>query len=639
MDIPSYCLALTGSSPYGVSNPAYYPFPNVLGEHWYVLIWLGLLGSALLLALVYMAGNFLRIPKLDAWAKFELFQVLATAALVLFIGAWVWGMCTWDVSFLDPARYQGAEGLATMAACGAHVNVNGVSGLRPDGQPTVTPYCVAQSYLQKVKARGDDIFQAMLALNYGLSYALRITWESRPVGIGYTIEPLAGLQQIQNIFLVGVSGFMLSYLSTLIQMRVLDYFLISMPFFFIPLGALLRCFAPTREFGGSVVGMGIASLLFFPLILTINDVALYKSFDTATRLAVDINDKLFGTTAVLFSCKSDGTDDTWMDLSKYSEGDVMSFPSNCNHAQSLPIRHILSQTSNQLVFESPDTRPGSSGGNTAYSLQRIGDHVDVYQVLRIVDPTLAETQLDSAASLYENQPYGAATKRYTIAPLTVNLDKIKEDNQIDFGSGIPLKVTHIIEQSTLWLIFREDDHSAAMSFYMVRSDQPDEWGVYTIDVKGKWVGTVSNNNIALDGLTQGDIVATSVGDLTVAEVLENDAAHAVFQDAKSPIYTFIDEGGTVNVYRASGLWPEKSGASVRMLEYFTTPRTGTNLPFSQPISWMVNFVLSVTGMAAVYIVMAIFLPIINFMVFIEIARTASMFLGAELDLTNLTRLI
>jgi len=41
----------------------------------------------------------------------------------------------------------------------------------------------------------------------------------------------------------------------------------------------------------------------------------------------------------------------------------------------------------------------------------------------------------------------------------------------------------------------------------------------------------------------------------------------------------------------------------------------------------------------VYFIAAVMLPVINFIVLVEIARSATGFLGDEIDVSNLTRLI
>lgn len=273
VDIPRYCTSLEDSL-FGQSY-----FPNVLGESWAYLVLLAILGLAFFNVLLYFASQLFRIPKLEAWARFELFQVFANAVLLIFIAGWVYGMCHWDASFL----YKMMDGDAAQAKIDGIISDCGLG----EGAE-LTPYCAAQSYLDRVKTRGDDIYQILIGVNYVLSYIFKMTWNSSPMGIGYSIEPLAGLQQLMNVFLVTISGFIISYLSVLIQMRVLDFFLIAMPFYFIPLGILMRSFAPTREFGGAVLGFAFASLLFYPLILVMDDLLVYSSFEAATQNAHEV---------------------------------------------------------------------------------------------------------------------------------------------------------------------------------------------------------------------------------------------------------------------------------------------------------------------------------------------------------------
>ncbi|PIT84683.1 hypothetical protein COU37_02040 [Candidatus Micrarchaeota archaeon CG10_big_fil_rev_8_21_14_0_10_45_29] len=270
MDIPNYCISLDSA----LSD---WSLNNIVGGNWFYLVFISLFAMSLGVVAVFMAANALRIPKLQAWARFEFFQIVATAILAMFVMGWMWGMCHWDVSFLAPDYYGGAHGQEIMQNCMDATNVASA------GTAEVSPYCVAQGYLKKVKTRGDDIYQALIAINYALSYIFKVTWNSSPMGIGYALEPLAGFQQLMNIFMVAISAFTLSYLSILVQMRVLDFFFLSMPYFFLPLGLLLRTFLPTREFGGAVMGLAIASMFFFPITLMLNDAIVYSSLEGITR--------------------------------------------------------------------------------------------------------------------------------------------------------------------------------------------------------------------------------------------------------------------------------------------------------------------------------------------------------------------
>lgn len=271
---PSLCTPFLNGATRAISEGAPLPTPfdvaGYYGSTWLDFSLLAMLTCALALVFVYFMSQLIRMPKLEAWTKFELMQLAITAIITLVMVGQVWAMCSWDVSILD-TRYTAAD------YC--HIEAG--------GKIIVPPYCVAKEYLNDLKHRGEDIFQILLTMNYGFHYLFKSVWESRPLGIGYTAEPLGGFLQLQNLFLVGVTGFMVSYLTTIIQQRILDYFLIAMPFFFMPLGIVLRSFSPTREFGGTLMAIVYASLLFYPLTIAMNDVLIFSDMKNMTTGTVD----------------------------------------------------------------------------------------------------------------------------------------------------------------------------------------------------------------------------------------------------------------------------------------------------------------------------------------------------------------
>ena len=360
--------------------------PNVLGGNWMHLVLLGLLLSSGLIVLLYMLSRALRIPRLEGWTRHEFFQIAATAGLALLAAGLLWQMCTFNISFLSP-DYQGPAGAALMAsACpGTHPQVN--------GQSVVTPYCAAQSYLSRIKARGEVLFTSLVGINGAMSYLFRITWESRPLGIGYTLEPLAGLQQIQNVFLVGVSGFLIAYLSVIIQMRILDYIVSAVPYYFLPMGLLLRCFPPTREFGGALIGFSFASLLFFPLILVVNDVMLYTSLQSVTTPTdaagnpIDFstfNSQLYGSNPLVAGPLP------LQDLSKLRAGDS---------SLGVPVGRILYQRSDLAIFQPP-----ASQDNYFAQVDSGSNQLMVYKMSGTFSPSSGGAAINERWGMYESHP-------------------------------------------------------------------------------------------------------------------------------------------------------------------------------------------------------------------------------------------
>ena len=349
--------------------------PNVLGGSWMHVLFLGLLASAFLMVVAYMISRALRIPRLEGWTRHEFFQILATAGLALFAVILIGGMCTWDVSFLYGGLGQSPP------AC---------TQVTPQGKTVATPYCAAQSYLSKLKARGEVLFTALIGINGAMSYLFRIAWESRPLGIGYTVEPLAGLQQIHNVFLVGVSGFLIAYLTILIQMRILDYLMAAVPFYFIPLGFLLRCFAPSREFGGALIGFSIASLLFFPIILVMNDLIVYTSLDAITNSAPDVNAQLYGSDALL------GTLPSGLGLDSIAPGAALN-----GAGGGVSVSQVVGRQGDQVLFV------GSDGAR--YSAQRQGGTVSIYRLRGTIDPAGGGAALNMYWGMYDSQPQADGT--------------------------------------------------------------------------------------------------------------------------------------------------------------------------------------------------------------------------------------
>ncbi len=382
----NYCSTLLFPAQ-GVPGAA---IPNVPWGSWMNLVFIGLLFSAVLMVMLYMLSRALRIPRMEAWTRHEFFQILATAGLAIMAGFLLFQMCTFNIAFLSASLYQSPAGLAEIhRACPN-------TPTEFNGRPIVTSYCAAEAYLTKIKQRGEVLFTSLIGINGAMSYLFRITWESRPLGIGYTLEPLAGLQQIQNVFLVGVSGFMVSYLSLLIQQRILDYMMVAVPFYFMPLGLLLRCFAPTREFGGSLMGFCFASLLFFPLILVVNDVVIYTSLDdvTSPKLAngnvislEELNQQIYGSNTKM------GGPIGLMDLSKIGTS---------SHSLGIPIAKILYQRADLIIFQSDKTKP-------VYYFARkestsSGDKIQLYQMTGSFDTNAAGAGINERWGMYEPLP-------------------------------------------------------------------------------------------------------------------------------------------------------------------------------------------------------------------------------------------
>jgi hypothetical protein len=223
----------------------------LLGSNWLVLSILALVISTLALSLLYMFASFLRNPQLTSWTKFELFQVFGTAMIMAFFGITLFGICTFDMTFLDSARYAAGESM----------------------------YEIIDAYFDKVEEVGYLIFYLIMIVAKFFTFLSRVTLLSSPLGIGSNENPLESMSQLNSLIFIMLSGFVTSFLLLQLQMRMLDYIAFACIGYLFPMGIFFRCFEPTRSFGGTLLGISISLFLFYPIIMVFNDYLMYSQID------------------------------------------------------------------------------------------------------------------------------------------------------------------------------------------------------------------------------------------------------------------------------------------------------------------------------------------------------------------------
>ena len=227
--------------------PPTLPQFGILGGSWLELTLLALLVSLFLMLFVYFVGTILRNQSLLAWTKFELFQIFASALVVMIFAFWLVGICSFDMKFLSPIY----------AVPGS---VHGVNMFQ-----------VVDNYFATLEHLAYLLFGYMIVFGTWVSFLTNITWASSPMGVGSTETPLQSFGQLNNILFLLVSGFSLSFMLVQMQQKMLEYIAMSVLFYMFPFGIFFRSFEPTRQFGGILIGLSISLLFFYPLMLALND--------------------------------------------------------------------------------------------------------------------------------------------------------------------------------------------------------------------------------------------------------------------------------------------------------------------------------------------------------------------------------
>jgi len=263
----AFNVAANICAPILAHDPSAFPSTfGVLGADWLQLTLLALLCSLLALSLVYILTKLLGggaaggSAPLNAWVKFEFFQLFATAMLVVLTSSVIiFGMCSFDMSLLDNSP-------------NSHY-VNNVTG-----QP-LNMLDIIQNYFAKLEQVAYMLFAFFVYVVGILNNMAKLALQSGPVGTGFSESPLESLLQINNLLFLMVSGFVISFLTLQVQMRMMGYISVAALYYLFPFGIFFRAFEPTRAFGGTLMGLSIALFLFYPILLVFNDYMIYGSID------------------------------------------------------------------------------------------------------------------------------------------------------------------------------------------------------------------------------------------------------------------------------------------------------------------------------------------------------------------------
>ena len=235
---------------------------GILGTSWLELTVMAMVVSLLILALIYMFGNFLRHQQLIAWTRFELFQVFATAMVVMIFIIVLFGACNFDMSILD--KSVGSRYIDPLTGHGLNM------------------FEVTDIYFAALRQLAYLLTDYMMIFGSTVAFLANVTWISNPIGVGSTETPLQSFGQLNNILFLLVSGFVISVMLQIMQQKMLEYIAVAVLWYMFPFGVFFRAFEPTRPFGGTLIGLSIALLFFYPLMLTLNDYVIYAPAASAT---------------------------------------------------------------------------------------------------------------------------------------------------------------------------------------------------------------------------------------------------------------------------------------------------------------------------------------------------------------------
>ncbi|NYZ78993.1 hypothetical protein H0N99_02495 [Candidatus Micrarchaeota archaeon] len=205
---------------------------------WYGITFAVISLALALISIAYMLGIGFHLPKLQAWAKEELFQALASALIAVLI-------LTFAVTIdLTMKNIYGKE-----------------------------PFTVATDYINKMIANLSSFFIAVVAVDASFALLQTMAFNAMPSQMGFSISPFAGLTTLTSMLSLTMEG-ILGGMAIMLGQSAFLSFIHDKLIIVLPIGIALRSFPWSRSAGGALIAIFLGFYIFYPFMWVFNS-ALY----------------------------------------------------------------------------------------------------------------------------------------------------------------------------------------------------------------------------------------------------------------------------------------------------------------------------------------------------------------------------
>ena len=238
---------------------------------WATLSAAAIVASSIILIFAYVWGTMFRDANMISFVKIELYEVIVTILILMFVLALVGVLSQLTISFFIPEPFiptgtSGVTGSVDEIAGGCKI------------EPTDTIYKTSEVYFNDCV--GEDI-AAWMNMNYILNiyvdHAASLTPYSRPLGIGLISSPLAGLASpLKQLLYNATSALTIAYIVNYAQYYTFVFAVDAFLLYYLPIGIFFRSFTPTRRLGGTIIAITISFLVVFPFLVTLSFIMFYN---------------------------------------------------------------------------------------------------------------------------------------------------------------------------------------------------------------------------------------------------------------------------------------------------------------------------------------------------------------------------
>ncbi len=211
--------------------------------------------SAVLLAGMYVWATFFRNQQMNAFVKTEVYELLISAVLVVLLTGAVAAMHEMRVGTFLP------------------------SNLWPeDIDASTTIYRASGMYFDRVSEDMTSWLTVNYFINMYVDQVASVTPYTRPLGVGLVASPMAGFasplkSMLYNMSVALAIAFMINSAQKIVYLFALQAFLK----YYLPIGIFFRSFTPTRRLGGALIGVAVAFLFAFPVLVVVSYSMFYNA--------------------------------------------------------------------------------------------------------------------------------------------------------------------------------------------------------------------------------------------------------------------------------------------------------------------------------------------------------------------------
>ena len=213
---------------------------------WQGIVALAFLVSASILAFLYLINRFFGNEAGEAWVKLELFELLTTVFIMVAV-----------VSVIN-------------SACVIHV-----SGFLPDppAGDEMNLFDTAAWVLEDFAGTIIKSASTLHAAYIHFDFITSTTLTQHPLGMGTVLHPTAGIGAVVKPGVINALQMLaVSFIIVRAELLILDFATFAFLKYYLPLGIILRAFAPTRRIGGTLIGISVGLVLIYPFLIFLNGV-------------------------------------------------------------------------------------------------------------------------------------------------------------------------------------------------------------------------------------------------------------------------------------------------------------------------------------------------------------------------------